>query len=375
MVLLNKSGLTHGFTLVAALSCVMSLNGAVTPPPFDQIAANARTAREQNKLDDALNYYRQALALKPDWKEGLWYASTILYDQERYSDASNGLKRFLAHDPKSGVATALLGLCEFELKDYQAAATHLDQARALGMQNGPLASSALFHYALLLTRFERYEVSGQMLLGFALRGQVTPAVIEAAGLAGLRKPMLPSEIPFEDVEMISAAGRAMCAGVEHKDQEASQEFTRLVTDYPDKPNVHYLRGSFLLTGDAAAAFAEFENELRLNPNHVPALVAVSMEYLNRGEPAKALPSAEKAVKTDPQSVAAHAVLGKVLTETGGFERAILELQTAVKLAPDSPQVRIALASAYAKAGRSKEAAQERAEFLRLRKASEGVEAK
>jgi tetratricopeptide (TPR) repeat protein len=375
MDLLNRARLRHRFALAAALSFVTTLDGAVAAPQFDKIVAEARSAREQNKFDDALTLYRQALALKPDWNEGLWYASTILYDQERYLDAATGLKRFLAHHPKSGSATALLGLSEFQLKDYRAAATHLDQARALGVENGPLASAALFHYALLLTRFGQYEVSGQMLLAFAQRGQITPAVIEASGLAGLRKPLLPSEVPFEDADMVSAAGRAMCAAVEHHDQEATQEFARLVANYPDKPNVHYLRGSFLLTGDASAAFGEFENELKLNPNHVPALVAVSMEYLNRGEPAKALPFAERAVKTDPQAVAAHAVLGKVLTETGGFDRAIQELQTAVKLAPDSPQVRIALASAYAKAGRSKEAAQERAEFLRLRKASEGVEAK
>jgi predicted Zn-dependent protease len=164
----------------------------------------------------------------------------------------------------------------------------------------------------------------------------------------------------------------MCVAVEHKDVEAREAFERLVATYPDKPNVHYLRGSFLQPTDPEIAFHEFETELKLNPDHVPALVAMAMGHVSSADPAKGLPFAERAVKDDPQGVAGHVALGRVLTETRDYDRAIRELEMAVKLAPESPQVRIALASVYAKVGRSKEAAQERAEFMRLRKLTDAA---
>ncbi|HEY3743175.1 MAG TPA: tetratricopeptide repeat protein [Bryobacteraceae bacterium] len=375
MVLLYPRAYKYAVPVIAALLMARPSTAATTPQSFDKIAALAQSARDQNKLDEALGYYRQALMLKPTWKEGLWYASTILYDQERYPDAATGFKRFLAIDPKSAGALALLGLSEFELKDYRASATHLEQARGLGVGNTTLAAATLYHYALLLTRFGQFEAGGQMLLTFAQGGHETPAVMDAAGLAGLRRAWLPSEVPSQDAAMIRLAGRAMCAAVEHRDPEAREEFGRLVKTYPKQPDVHYLRGSWLLTVDPEAALAEFKSELELNPQHVAALVAVAMGYLSLGDATKALPFAERAVKAGPQEVAAHAALGRVLTETGALDRAIQELQAAVKLAPDSPPVRITLASAYAKAGRSKEAAQERAEFLRLRKLNESPDTK
>ena len=60
---------------------------------------------------------------------------------------------------------------------------------------------------------------------------------------------------------------------------------------PKEADVHYLRGSSLLTADPEAALAEFQSELQLNPNHVAALqVAVAMGYPGSlGDAAKAPP--------------------------------------------------------------------------------------
>jgi Flp pilus assembly protein TadD len=233
----------------------------------------------------------------------------------------------------------------------------------------------LYHVALLLIHFDQYESAGQILLEFALHGKTTPAIVEAAGLAGLRKPLLPSEIPAEDHELINLAGSAVEAAGAGNVAEARKQLGQLMTLFPAKPNVHYLYASFLLQSDPGIAVGEFQKELDLDPNHVPALVAIGMEYLKEGDSAKGLPYAERAVQAEPQSFAAHAALGKVLAATGPQDRAIQELETAERLAPDSPQVRIALASAYAKAGRKEDAARERAEFLRLKKLGEKPDAK
>jgi len=77
------------------------------------------------------------------------------------------------------------------------------------------------------------------------------------------------------------------------------------------------------------------------------------------------------VKIDTNSFPAHAVLGRILCE-GDIDQArgVNELEQARTLAPGSPQVHMALASAYAKVGRKEDAAKERQEFLKERKASD-----
>jgi cytochrome c-type biogenesis protein CcmH/NrfG len=134
------------------------------------------------------------------------------------------------------------------------------------------------------------------------------------------------------------------------------------------PNVHFAYASLLIGVDPEKAASMLDEELRLQPQHLPSRILLGIEYLNRGEPERAIALGEDAVQLAPRNFTGHVVLGRALAESGrDLARGIRELEKAVKLEPTSPQVRIALASAYAKAGKSKEAAAERAEFQRLKK--------
>ena len=42
-------------------------------------------------------------------------------------------------------------------------------------------------------------------------GGAGPSVIEAAGLAGLRRPIFPEDLPPGDKDLVERAGRAVCA--------------------------------------------------------------------------------------------------------------------------------------------------------------------
>ncbi|MDE3164278.1 MAG: hypothetical protein KGN36_00585, partial [Acidobacteriota bacterium] len=124
----------------------------------------------------------------------------------------------------------------------------------------------------------------------------------------------------------------------------------------------------LLFSDADAGMAELKKELDVSPAHVPAMVTIANEYIQRKQFQDALPYGKKAAELDPQSFPAHTVYGRVLVEGDvDLARGLAQLEEARKLAPASPQVRLALATAYAKAGRKEDAARERAEFARLRK--------
>jgi len=325
-------------------------------------------ARTQNRIEDAIGLYRQAVKLRPSWAEGWWFLGELLYDQNEYPEARDSLRRLIDLDQTTGPGFALLGLCEFETKEYDKALNHIYQARRLGLGDDPqVRRVVLFHEMLLLTRLQQYESAMQVLVSVVKDGGAGPAVIEAAGIAGLRRPILPEELPPGDKDLIDRAGQAVCA-MAGRDREAAQTFfAELLAAYPDAPNVHYLYGSFLSAADKDGGLREYQRELELNPKHTEALATIALEYEARGDLDTAVTYARRAVEADAQFFGAHAVLGKLLVNAGEVQQGIKELEIARQQAPDSPQVHFSLATAYAMAGRKTEAASERAEFARLKK--------
>lgn len=355
------------FTVLLFLAQAVHPQAAGNERAFTTSVQAATAAREANRIEDALSAYRKAVQIKPAWAEGWWYLGTLYYDSDRYPEGRDAFRRLVALDPKGGQAWALLGLCEFQTKDYELALAHLRQARTLGIERNPeLTTVAMYHTAILMTRFEHYEDALQILAELSRRGKDDASVATAMGLAALRRQLLPSELPEADRDLINLAGSAEILVAHRKSQEAQKIFVSLVQKYPTTPNVHSLYAYFLLGSDPASAVAELKAELALQPTNLPALVTLALEYLRQNEPNLGLPYAEEAVKAGFGSFAAHNVLGRILVAKGDTEKGIQELEVARRLAPDSPQTHIALASAYAKLGRTEDAAKERAEFLRLR---------
>ena len=134
------------------------------------------------------------------------------------------------------------------------------------------------------------------------------------GIASLRKPLLPSELVPTDRQLIMDVGRVMYDATALRTTEAGAEFKILVDKYPETPNIHYLYGSFLMFADANNGLREMKKELEVSPAHVPAMVTIANEYIQRKDFQSALPYAQKATELEPQSFPAHAVLGRVFAE-------------------------------------------------------------
>ncbi len=343
------------------------------PAPFDRVSKAASEARTGNRVEDAIRLYRQAVELRPSWAEGWWFLGELLYDQNKYPEARDSLRRLIDLDHTSGPGFALLGLCEFETKEYARSLNHIYQARRLGLGDDPqVGRVVLFHEMLLLTRIQQYESAMQVLVSVVKDGGAGPAVIEAAGLAGLRRPIFPEDLPPGDKDLVERAGRAVCAMAERDRAAAETYFAELLAAYPKAPNVHYLYGWFLSATDKDGGLREYQKELELNPKHTQALATIALEYEARGDLDTAISYARRAVEADPQFFGAHGVLGKLLASNGEVEQGIKELEIARQQASDSPQVHFSLATAYAMAGRKADAARERAEFARLKKLTDEI---
>ena len=95
----------------------------------NDLAARAAAARDAGKLEEALTLYRSALAERPEFNEGRWYVGTLLYELDRYSEAKETFSEVVRREPAHAGALGMKGLCEFELREYDAALVDLLQAR------------------------------------------------------------------------------------------------------------------------------------------------------------------------------------------------------------------------------------------------------
>src|SRR5262245_39759120 len=214
---------------------------------FDEGVKKADQAREAGRLDEALDLYGKALQMRPDWAEGWWYAGTILYDKDRYADARDAFRNLVALEPKRAQAWGMLGLCEYQTREYDRAVNSLQRGRSLGLaDNREIESVVRYHTAILYIRFEQFEVAFEILSEFVREARESPKIIEAFGLTMMRMPFLPHEIPPDKREQVLIAGRAGFELAARRREEARKFLDELLARYPDAPNVHYAHGVFLL---------------------------------------------------------------------------------------------------------------------------------
>ena len=348
------------------LISAVSLCGQTAPPSFQALSQQAEAARDGKQLDKALVLYKRALKLKPDWDDGLWNLGSIAYDLDQYSQCAPAFRRLAALKPESAPAWTMAGLCEYKLRTYDAALNSLTRAESLKFEEPPaLARAARLHLALVLTKSGSFERAITVLTELTLAHKKAPDVIVAAGIAGLREPWLPFEVPENKRDLVTQLGDAMGSAMEKDFKEATQKFEAAIQQYPDDPNLHFRFGAFLNIQDSSRGVEEIRKAIELAPDHVPALVGLTVMYLKREEVDKALEYGERAVKVSPEDFSTHIALGRVLLAKEHPDRAAAELETAVRLAPDVAESHFSLASAYSRLGRKEDSARELAEFKRL----------
>jgi len=378
---MNKLQISLSIVLPVVIGCAVTLRGQSTTrakqepagtktisqskATFDNAVKAADEARIAGRLDEAIESYKTALSIEPKWPDGWWYVGALYYEKDLYPEARDAFSNLVALEPNRGPAWGMLGLCQFQTREYERSAASLERGYALGFSgNKELNSVVIYHTALLYARFQQFEIAFDVLRQYA-PGFENQKIVEAFGLIMLRMPFLPNEIPSDKREEVLLAGRAGAGMAARRTEDARRAFDELLKRYPNEPSAHYSFGVFMLPQDADMALREFGRARELDPNHQPALVQMAFEYLKRREYDAALPVAERAVQLAPKMYPARNVLGRVLLELGKTERAINELEEGIRLAPASPEMHYALARAYTRAGRKQEAERENDIFRKL----------
>jgi tetratricopeptide (TPR) repeat protein len=335
---------------------------------FDQLAGAAKQARADHRDDDAIRLYRQALALKPDWDEGLWYLATLSYEKENYSEACDLLRHFVVLDPQNGAGWALLGNSEFQTRQYSRALNHLQQSLVIGLGNNKKMEISVYYLtAILLTRFERFDDAMNLLFMLQAAGDTGISLVEPFGLASLRIPLLPTETPSDRKDEIRTAGAAALALQAQKYQDAEKLLSELETKYPNEPGVHFLVGAYLLGVRPADGIRELQKEIEISPSHVPARIRLAEEFIKEKQAVKGISLMHEALKIAPDDPLAHLVLGEGMMANGDTDGGIRELEIAQAGSPQMIRVHWDLLRAYTAAGRTDDASRQKSAIERLNK--------
>ncbi len=339
---------------------------SATSSNFEQLSREADRAREENRNDDAIRLYKSGLVKRPDWEQGLWFLATLLYEKEQYPDARDVFRKFMTLRPDAGPGWALLGISEFQTREYPRALDHLQRAMSVGMADRKdLAQSVFYFVAVLLTRFGRYDDSMDMLLRMLSSGSQSPLLTEPAGLAGLRLPFLPAEIPQDQMELVRLAGEAVVSSQAQHYEDADAKFKRLVTSYPNEPGIHFLYGAYLMQLHPEDGIREMKRELEISPSHVLARVRLAEQYLAQQQNDEALKLAQEAAKLDPRRASPHMLMGEALQAKGDLSGALKEFEISRDADPLNTRIHWDLLRAYSAAGRTDDAKREKDEIEKL----------
>jgi predicted Zn-dependent protease len=296
-----------------------------------------------------------------------WQRAMSDYASQHYAEAITALKKWVEEKPGDGTAWAVMGLAEFELRDYDNALIHLQRGQQLGVGASPQAIElAKYRLASLMLRKGQFEMATELLGPLAGQPPLAGEIQFALGLALLRIPSLPDEVDAARRPLVEQAGDAAQLLLASKYDQAFPKLQKLMEQYPTTPFLHYADGTALDSlSQYDEAKAQMRAEIRISPDSALPWTRLASIALRQRLPDEALPAAQNAVRLAPDSADAHYVLGRAWADSGDAGKAIPELERASQLSLDSPEIHFALAKAYAKVNQPEKASEERATFARL----------
>jgi tetratricopeptide (TPR) repeat protein len=143
--------------------------------------------------------------------------------------------------------------------------------------------------------------------------------------------------------------------------KAIAQYKKIIGQDSKVPGIHYRLGRIFLSKsppEAESAKAEFEEELKIDPDNASAEFMLGEIARQAGQWDNAIGHFSRASKLDNGFQEAYLALGVSLNSAGKFSDAIAPLQSYVKLQPADPAGHYQLATAYARTGRKPEAERE-----------------
>lgn len=262
-------------------------------------------AFNEGRAGEAINYYQQALSLKPAAADLHNNLGVALLAEGQTDQAITEAEEALRLNPNYAAAYLSLG-------NALAKKGQMDEAIAR-LQAG--------------IRLEPANADGYMDLGVALlkQGRMEEAISELHTAMGL-KPAT--------AELHDDLGIALLA--QGRPDEAIIEFQQSIQLKPDFVSAHLDLGSaFIKKGQIEQAIPEFQEAVRLKPSDDSGHIDLGVARMSQGRLDEAINELLTAVQLKPDDSKAHHTLAVAYLRKGQLDIAILQLQETLRLNPDN----------------------------------------
>lgn len=291
---------------------------------------------DQEKFDEGVARFSQALALRPDSTTTRISLGVALFKQERLNEAFSYFSEALAISPDNTMAHNGLGVVLIKQGKLEQALSHFLQTLAIMPDNEKA------HHNLGVILLEQ--------------GKTEEAV------SHLREALVTNPYSVRTHHTLGTA-------LEKKGKvvEAISQYTQAVTINPQEEWAHYSLGLALAKlGRLNEALPHFSQAIRINPDHVAAHYDLGLALAKLGRLNQAIPLFFQALVINPRYAEAHNSLGFVLTKLGRVEEAFPHFMKALANEPNNENAHYNMGSMLEKQGRLEEATVHYSEAVRIR---------
>jgi len=302
------------------------------PEAVALLEEGTKLAREGD-LEGAAAKLARAVELDPDLADAHFNLGVVERRRGRMEAALAALQRVVQLVPDDADAYVRLGLLYFERRAF-------DEAAEAYRKAATYAGESLEAWVGLA---ESYEAGGKP-------AAAVGAYQRAIALAGKDERLL---VP-------GLYRTAMQAG----NGPVAVQAARKLQGYQAAHDTFVALGeALLLSGEPAAAIAEFQKAVALRPTAARTVARLGAAYARAGQPDAAIQQYARAIQLAPADTLLYRELAWVYADQGQIDLAIVTLRDAVAAAQGTPPLQAALAEElaglYERAGMAAEAAQQR----------------
>jgi tetratricopeptide (TPR) repeat protein len=362
---LPRASVGFVFALIIAVQVSAFAQQIVVSP--QEHARRANEFLKANQPANAIPEFEAIVAAQPDNLDAQANLGVLLYFQARHSDALEHLRKAIQINPNLAKIQGLLGLCEYQLGQLDAARTDLSAAMGnlpdpkfrkevgLTLIEVETAQQDLTAAAITIGKLREQAPTDPEILytAYRLNNDLAGEALLSLSLAAPQSGQMQQAIAHE-LERIRDLPGAIAA------------FRKAIAVDPNLPGIHFelaeaLHGSDS-QADRAAAEHEYTIALEKNPHEVQAAVRLGDLQAGRGDLDSAAKLYERVLGQQPKNADALVGLARVYSEKNENEKALPLLQQVLAEDPTNMLAHFRLSALYRKMHRPDDAKRELAEY-------------
>jgi tetratricopeptide (TPR) repeat protein len=265
---------------------------------------------QQGEADQAIEHYRQAVSLRPDYAEAHYNLGRLLVDKGQLNDAIAHYERAAAINPADAAAQNNLGVTLFGIGRANDAIAHYQKALEIRPDYG--------------------EASCNLANALIAKGDFDGAIARYTACLAV--------IPDQEEAQYNLASALLRTG---RTQEAIVEYQKVLQMHPENADTHANLGiAFLTEGRIRDAIAEYTKALQISPENLAALSNLAWLLATSSDPtlrngSEAVQLAERADSASSRSdkhPTVLRILAAAYAEAGQFTQAKETAQQALEAA-------------------------------------------